>query len=546
MLHGRRGPGLPDYAMRGLRTWLREKRRSSAPVLDELGRGFRALYECDSLGLTTLTPEGRFLGANRAFQRMLGYEESELAKLTFNDVTYAEDIPECRIAFAELQRSAIDHFEVEKRFIRKNGGILWAHVVVAGVHEKGRLLHTIGVTKDITRRKLAEESVRRMTADLEERVRQRTSELEYQSALISAEQEASPDGIVAVDFDGGRVLSNNIRFAEMWSFSPGIGEPGSLDGMVDHILAKLADPEILKAHLRRVRLNPGEQTFIELVLADGRTLEVYSRPISGGNGRRYGRVSYFHDVTRRARAEAQLREKSDALARSNVDLDMFAYTAAHDLNAPLRRVIGFGDLLKESLKDRLDASAAELLARMQTSAAGMSKLITDVLTLARVGREPLPPEDVDLEALTASVIADLQDELNEAGAKIETGRLPVLRAHSVLLRRVLQNLIANAIKFRRRDEPLRARVASAVRDGVIEISVADNGIGFEQKDADKVFEPFVRLHPAGEYLGSGIGLAICRRIAERYGGKISAVGEPGGGAVFRLELPGSMLARPSA
>jgi len=398
--------------MRSFRTWLREKRRHATSVPESLGKGFQALYDCDSLGLATLTPDGRFLATNKGLQRMLGYDGIELAALTLNEVTHPDDIPRCEKEFDRLKNREIENFVTEKRYLRKDGEPLWTHIVVAAVREHGQVAHTVEVAMDITKRKQAEESVRSLTAELTGRVNQRTTEL---------------------------------------------------------------------------------------------------------------------------------REKSDALERSNVDLDMFAYTAAHDLNAPLRRVIGFGDLLRDNLKDRLDPAGTDLLKRMQDSASGMSKLITDVLALARVGREPLPPEDVDLNELAASVIADLQGEIDAAGAAVEAGPMPVVRAHSVLLRRVLQNLIANAIKFRRRDAPLRVRVESAVHDSMLELSVADNGIGFEQKDADKVFEPFVRLHPAGEYLGSGIGLAICRRIAERYGGSITAVSEPDGGSIFKLELPGSML-----
>jgi PAS domain S-box-containing protein len=527
--------------MRTLKTWLKDKRRSR-PVPQSLGSGFKAIYECDSLGIATFDPSGRFIATNTGLQRMLGYDDRELSARTFDEVTHCDDLPACRSAFEKLQKRLIDNFEMEKRFIRRDGSLLWSHIVVAAVRERGRLVNTIGVALDITPRKLAEEKVRRLTTDLEERVKSRTADLEYHTALLSAEQEGSPDGIVVVDFNEDKVLSCNRRFAEMWRLPDKITAPAPLGRLMKHVLTQLAEPESLEAHIERVRENPEEHTFIELLLVDGRTFEVHSRSIAGAGGRRYGRISYFHDVTRRARAEAQLREKSDALSRSNVDLDMFAFAAAHDLNAPLRRVIGFGDLLRDALKDKLDEGAAELLKRMQDSAAGMSKLITDVLTLARVGREPLPPEDVDLKALAASVVADLQDEIDAAGATVVIGSMPVVRAHSVLLRRMLQNLIANGIKFRRKDEPLQVRVASAVHDCMVELSVADNGIGFEQKDADKVFEPFVRLHPAGEYLGSGIGLAICRRIAERYGGTISAVSEPDGGSIFRLELPGSMLA----
>jgi PAS domain S-box-containing protein len=528
--------------MRSLRTWLDEKRRNGAPR--DLGAGFRALFDSEYLGIGMLAPSGRFLMANQTLQRMLGYDEAELAALNFNEVTYREDIAACDILFGRLQRSEIDHFEMEKRYVRKDGAIVWAHVVVSAVRERGRLLHTVGIAVDITRRKRAEESVRRMTTDLEARVRERTVQLEYHTALLSAVQEASPDGFAVIDHEKERIITCNQRFVEMWSLPPEIVASGSLGRILDHILPQLTVPERAKAlaAMKEFKADRERRIFDETALSDGRIFEFYSCPISGAGGRHFGRVSYWHDVTRRARAEADLRDKSEALIRSNVDLDMFAYAAAHDLNAPLRRIIGFGDILRENLRERLDPAAAQLLTRMREGAAGMSKLITDVLAFSRVGREPLPLEEVDLDALAATVVADLRPEIDAAGAKVEAGPLPVIRAHPTLLRRVLQNLISNALKFRRRNEPPRVAVESRrTAEGFVEISVADNGIGFEQKDAEKVFEPFVRLQPAGEYPGSGIGLAICRRIAERYGGRISAVSEPDKGTVVTLTLPASMV-----
>lgn len=227
----------------------------------------------------------------------------------------------------------------------------------------------------------------------------------------------------------------------------------------------------------------------------------------------------------------------------SAELVRVAYAASHDLNAPLRKIVSFGDLLKARLKGKLAADELDYLERMQRSAAVAAKLVADLLTLCRVEHEALPLENVDLDAVLAAVKAELAPEISAAGARIESGRLPVLSGHAPLLHSLLLHLLSNAVKFRRPDQPLIVRVDSR-RDGeAVEITVADNGIGFAQEYAEKIFQPFLRLNALSEYAGSGLGLAICRGVVRRYGGSLTAAGEPGRGATFTLLLPAALLAR---
>lgn len=227
----------------------------------------------------------------------------------------------------------------------------------------------------------------------------------------------------------------------------------------------------------------------------------------------------------------------------SAEIVRFAYAASHDLNAPLRKIVSFGDLLKARLKDKLGAEELDYLERMQRSAAVAAKLVADLLTLCRVEHEDLPLENVDLDAAFAAVKVELAAEISAAGARIESGRLPVLSGHAPLFHSLLLNILSNAVRFRRPDQPLLVRVDSR-RDGeAVEITVADNGIGFAQEYAEKIFQPFLRLNAMSEYPGNGLGLAICRGVARRYGGSLTAAGEPGRGSTFTLRLPAAMLAR---
>jgi PAS domain S-box-containing protein len=226
----------------------------------------------------------------------------------------------------------------------------------------------------------------------------------------------------------------------------------------------------------------------------------------------------------------------EAIERSNRELEQFASIAAHDLQEPLRKVRAFADRLAKSTAGRLDASEADDLERVQSAAARMQRLIGDLLALSRVQTAPVRLAAVDLEEVAAGVAADLEGRLEGTGGRIEVEPLPVIRADRVQMGQLLQNLVSNGLKFAREGVSPVVRVSATLEDGACALVVSDNGIGFEEQYLDRIFLPFERLHARGAYEGTGIGLALCQKIAERHGGSVTATSSPGEGSTFVVTL----------
>jgi PAS domain S-box-containing protein len=261
-------------------------------------------------------------------------------------------------------------------------------------------------------------------------------------------------------------------------------------------------------------------------------------------GAALGFVAVVRDATQR-RVSARVMEKRTAeLSRSNQELSQFAYVASHDLSAPLHKVKAFGERLRDKLEGKLDEEGRDYLRRMLRAVDGMQALIDALLALARVSTRVAPAEVVDLSALARDVVDGLDHEIAAARARVEIGDLPRIEADPLQMRQLLQNLLSNALKFHKPGETPRVRLrGKTTGDGRCELVVSDNGIGFDRKFAERVFEPFQRLQAGSEYAGTGMGLAICRRIAERHGGTISAASEPGRGSDFTVLLPISQEGR---
>jgi len=241
-------------------------------------------------------------------------------------------------------------------------------------------------------------------------------------------------------------------------------------------------------------------------------------------------VGSIQDIHERKTAE-------DKLRKANSDLDQFASVASHDLQEPLRKVAQFSALLERDYGDRLDGDGVLYLGFLMDGAQRMSRMVKDLLTYSRMGDAALNVNPVALENIMAEVIDDLSEVIRESGAEIIlTPNAPDIPADPELLRRLLQNLVANGIKYNGSDTP-RITVSAVQSTSAVHITVQDNGIGFDPKQADRIFEIFRRLHRREEYSGSGLGLAICKRIVEMHDGKIWAESEPGQGAVFHINLP---------
>lgn len=237
-------------------------------------------------------------------------------------------------------------------------------------------------------------------------------------------------------------------------------------------------------------------------------------------------------------------EQTSELRRSNFDLEQFASVASHDLQEPLRKIQAFSDRLQAKCAPALGEQGKEYLERITHAVARMRALINDLLEFSRVTLKGRPFAEVDLEAVAREVVSDLEILIQQSGGRVDLGPMPVIKADPLQMRQLFQNLIGNALKFHRPDAPPVVTVSAFEVFGVdksnpvaYELRFADDGIGFEEVYCDRIFQVFQRLHGRNEYDGTGMGLAICRKIVERHSGRITAASEPGKGSTFTITLP---------
>lgn len=263
-------------------------------------------------------------------------------------------------------------------------------------------------------------------------------------------------------------------------------------------------------------------------------------PIKDAKGNIIGAILVFQDFSVIKQDGEKTRRDNMDLKRSNEDLEKFAAFASHDMREPLRKVISFGNLLKKKYGNVLDEQGKDYLDRMQNATLLMEGYMGSLLNLARIGAVNAPMQYVNLNQAVASVVSDLESRLRESGGTVEIGDLPTLNADPIQMCQLFQNLICNALKYRKKDVSPVVKITAIRNDAenkFWEISVADNGIGMDEKHRHRIFEPFERLHGRGEYEGSGLGLAICRKIVERHNGTISVTSETGKGSAFIVKLP---------
>lgn len=377
-------------------------------------------------------------------------------------------------------------------------------------------------------------------------VQARTAELEKLQRRSDLILNSAGEGICGLDLSG-RITSANPAAARILRLSVDelVGRPG--EGVFAGFQADTASGKPGEV----VALRPDGSRFVA---------EFMRSPLTEGGGV-IGEVLIFKDITERRQAEEALNHKAAELARSNAELEQFAFVASHDLQEPLRKILAFGDRLKAKCDEAKLETGRDYLERMQSAAARMRRLIDDLLTFSRVISRTEPFGLVNLTTAVREVLGDLEVRIEKSGARVEVGNLPTIEADPVQMRQLFQNLIGNALKFQppgatpvvrirglaQAPMPPAGQTALLARkpaDGsggaecqMCEITVEDNGIGFDEKYLDKIFAVFQRLHGRQDYEGTGIGLAVCRRIVDRHGGTISARSKPGGGATFTVSLP---------
>jgi PAS domain S-box-containing protein len=411
----------------------------------------------------------------------------------------------------------------------KNGSFYWVDTtIVPFLNEDGKPYQYLAIRKDITARKAAD--------------------IELQKLSLIA---SKTDNVAIVTNPQGQIEWVNHSFHKLtgYTLAEAIGKrPGALlqgektsKETVDSIRYALARQEPFSGEI----LNYGKE---------GRPywLLLHINPVFDDDGNLVNFIAIENEITTRKEIEISLRQEvegamkklramNEQLEVSNRELLDFAYVSSHDLQEPLRKIQAFGDRLKSTCNDGLNEKGQDYLERMLNAAGRAQVLINDLLSFSRVTTQAKPFTPVDLSEILDGVLSDLEIRIEQTGATVERDHLPTIDADAMQMRQILQNLIGNALKFRQEGiAPLvqvRSRMLTKHGEEYCEIRVIDNGIGFEQKYTDRIFQIFQRLHGRGTYEGTGIGLAICRKIAERHGGSLLAESEPNRGATFIFTMP---------
>jgi PAS domain S-box-containing protein len=358
-------------------------------------------------------------------------------------------------------------------------------------------------------------------------------------ALIKDAFDQSNDALFVIRPDTGELIDVNEKACT----SLGYSREELLGLPVHRIETHLADLSHWLEHAREVKEKGAVMLFGEQRRKDGSVFPVEANVKAINFEKKSVLIAVVRDLTRRRQveqvlreSEAQLREQSERLVRSNQELTRFAAIAAHDLQEPVRMVASFCTLIQQKHRGKLDAETDQWLEFARDGAERMKELIQRLLEYSRVGSQGPQWERVDCNRVLATVLMNLSTAIQEAGAEVKVEPLPVLRGDHVQFGQLFQNLLSNALKFRG-SSPCRVKVSAEKQGDEWRFAIEDNGIGIAPEDQGRAFTPFLRLNPRGKYPGSGLGLSICKKIVDKFGGGISFESELGKGSKFTIVLP---------
>jgi PAS domain S-box-containing protein len=454
-----------------------------------------------------------FRYANPAACRLLGYSEAELTTMGVADIIPKDDLA-WAVAEFEAQVRGDKTLAAGVPYLRKDGAIVYADVNGVAMSVDGRVCNA-GFFRDITERKRAGEALKE-------------SEQRFRSFVENATV-----GIYRTTPEGHFLMANPTLVRML-------GYQDLAELAVRNLEGQGFEPGYPRQVFRERMERDGEVHGLEAAWTTRDGSMIFVRESGHVVRGESGGVLYYEgvveDITERKRAEEKLKQTLDDLERSNKELEQFAYVASHDLQEPLRMVSSYTQLLARRYQGQLDATANEFIAYAVDGANRMQRLINDLLAYSRVGTCAKGFEPTDCTAVLDQALANLKAAIEKSGAAVIHDPLPTVMADNLQLIQLLQNLIGNAIKFHV-EKPPRIHVAAEQKGNEWVFSVRDNGIGIDPQYAERIFIIFQRLHTREEYPGTGIGLAICKKIVERGGGRIWVESQLGKGSTFYFTIP---------
>jgi PAS domain S-box-containing protein len=545
-------------------------RRQAERALEESEQRFRSTFANAPIGMVITDIDAHVLQINQAASDITGYTAEELSRISFLSLTHPEEMANNRRLFEQLRNGDVPSYVLEKRIVRQNKEGLWVRSsVTLLLDEISGTIQVISLLEDISVRKQAEIALARQTklaalgADVGgalTRIEQLPAALQHCTAAVVNHLQMALVRVWTIDQSGG--------FLELQATAGIDGAPAGAGARIPIGIGKIG---VIARERRPYMTN---QIIGDPMVADQKWAAEHGMVAFAGyplvvENQLVGVMGMFSRqpvppdtldaldsavnsiamaierarvqeqrqelLAREREAREQLERSARDLSRSNEDLRRFADAASHDLRSPLRTVNGMAGLLKKRYRDRLDPEADKLLGMIAGGIARMDTLISDLLAFSKVSDVQMRPEKISLDDTVKGALVNLGAAIEESGAMITADPLPPVTAHQSLVAQVFQNLISNAIKYRN-EQRIEIHIGVQRLASECVVSVKDNGIGIDQQHLTEVFDAFKRLH-GNEYPGSGIGLATCKRIIDRYGGQIWVESTPGEGSTFFFTLP---------
>jgi PAS domain S-box-containing protein len=507
------------------------ERRHAEMMLRESEERFRKIFEENPVGIVLSDAQSRITSVNPMFTAILGYTQDEIVGRTFKEITFPEDIVENENLLNKLIKSAIPFFSLQKRYIHKNGEIIWTNLTVTALRdENGKLISILAMLEDISAKKRAEE------AFLNEHY------------LLQTLMENIPDSVYFKDMES-HFIRANLATAKKFglnSVDELLGKSDE-DFFIPEIAAKglAEEKKIIESGEPRINVVEIENWKDQHPITWASSTKMALRDKSGKIVGTFGVTRDLTDIKEKEEEIKQLNTdledkvelRTKELSLRNQELEAFAYSISHDLKAPLRGINGYSQLLLQEHSAQLDDEGKSFLNKLISSSEQLTKLIDDLFAYSRLQRWPVNRVDFSMAEIAEAVI-------DERGPEMKAGKFilhrniqdEIINSSPELVTQIFQNYLDNAIKFTSKCSTPEIWVEYKNLGATSLLSVRDNGIGFEMQQSEKIFDVFYRLHRIDEYEGTGIGLALVKKAANILGYRVWAEGKPNEGATFFLKL----------